>query len=173
MRLHGRQVLLERRRQFEGGRIRHRKLLHRGIKNRGQRLAVALRGRGVQPGLLQFVAVLGQQRFAARDHHAGQAHDEVGFLLCGQHKGDRAAFAVAEDAHAVEALAKQREAGGGIVLQVFRRHVHHVAGRFAEAPVVVAQGRHAPAGQIVGDDGKRLVFKDFFVPVLETASGDQ
>ena len=36
-------------------------------------------------------------------------------------------FAVAEDADAVEALAEQRETGGGIFFKVFRGAVDHVA----------------------------------------------
>ena len=118
------------------------------------------------------MAILGEEGFAAGNNHTGHTHDKIGFLFGGQHQCDRAAFAVTEDAYTVEALAQQRKTGRSVILQVLCRAVHDITGRFAEAPVIVAECSNPLPGQIVCDDGERLVLIERLVTVLQAAAGN-
>ena len=79
---------------------------------------------------------------------------------------------MADDAHPVEALPQQADAGKRVVLHILRRAMDEVACGLAKAPVVVSQRRYPVAGQCIGNHRKRLVLIDFLVPVLEAAAGD-
>ena len=107
----------------------------------------------------------------AGDDHAGQADDEVGLLLGGEHQGDGAAFAVADDADFVEAFAEELDAGQGVFLEVVRVGEAAVAGGGAEAAVVEAERGDAGAGEGVRDDGEGSMLEDLFVAVLQAAAG--
>ena len=72
----------------------------------------------------------------------------------------------------LEAIAEQGNTGCGIFFQVFCRTHHDIAGRFAEAAVIVAKRGDALAGEIIRDDGERLVLKEFLVTILQTAASD-
>ena len=137
----------------------------------GQHVAIGIRDRFGIASLRERPAVLLQQEVLSGHHAAREADDEIRFSLCRQHQGDGAAFAVAEDADPVETLPEERDAGQRVILQVFRGHEDQVAGRFAEAAVVVAQRRESLARKRVRDDCKGLVFIDFLVAVLEPAPG--
>ena len=115
---------------------------------------------------------LRDEQFDTGDDHTGQADDEIGLTFRRQQKGDGAAFAVADHAHLVEALAEQFDAGEGVLLEVFRGGGEHISGRSSDAPVVAAERGDPGPREGVGNDGKGLVLEDFLVAILLSASGD-
>ena len=77
-----------------------------------------------------------------------------------------------DNPHFVKAFSQKPDAGEGVVLEILRCAVDDVSGRLPKATVIVAERGNPGTGQGVGNNGKRLVLKDFLVPVLQAASRD-
>ena len=138
-----------------------------------------LDGRRVAPHrLLDQRRLLGKD-LAARNAGAGQEDDEADILRVpgGDHRGDQAALAVAHQADLlrVDLLAAFEEVDPGLHVggEVGARCLGVVARGPAHPAIVDAQHRHAPAGEVVGQDEERLMPEQRLVAVLRPGARDQ
>ena len=72
--------------------------------------------------------------------------------------------------HFVEARTKQLDTSKGIILEVFRSTVNNIPSGFSKSSVVVTECSYSCTRKRIGNNGKRLMLKDFFIPILQATT---
>src|SRR5581483_2771088 len=107
----------------------------------------------------------------AANARTGQ-HDNESYVAIagGHHSGDDRAFAMSDQANFVginfRVTLQKGDTRFSICSEIGRGGQGEAAGGLAETAVVGTQHRYSPAGQIVGQNEKRLVTENGFVAVL-------